>query len=249
MKKPLRPVFDNDDTLTETAAQYDQATVKLFAFIYEVFGSGAPDLHSLKDKYYEISASLFKEFGVRRGRVEREMLLTYYWVRNFVKNRFGTDPHRPEHLEIIHNLGDEPFHYWKLPWIPAARSVLGDLKNRGNKLHLLTCYDKLLFPTRAEFLKLHELFEPENIRVIEFRKTPEDFKIVSGWTPEIDKDYDWVAIGNSESDINPALELSKSWRGILIPFGTTSAYVGKVKPNTNPRITTIDNIRDLYNVL
>ena len=121
------------------------------------------------------------------------------------------------------------------------------MRSSGHRLCLLTSYDKVLFPTRAEFLGLNDYFEPNHVRVIEFKKTTDDFIAVSGWTPETDAKHHWYALGNTDSDIDTALEISPRWRGILVPFGTTSAYVGKTKKNDNPRIKVIDRINpDLH---
>lgn len=94
---------------------------------------------------------------------------------------------------------------------------------------------------------------PERVRTTEVAKIKEDFIAVSGWTPETDKAKNWFAVGNSESDIVPALEISGRWRGIYMPHGSTSAYFKHKDrfngfmpfPSNDDRITTLQSLRDL----
>ena len=101
-------------------------------------------------------------------------------------------------------------------------------------------------------MKTEEFFPPCRVISTNGRKTKEDFIAVSGWTPEKDNEYQLIAVGNAESDIRPALEISSNCYGIYIPHPSTSAYVGSEKgadhfnppPLDHPRVTTILSARD-----
>jgi len=75
---------------------------------------------------------------------------------------------------------------------------------------------------------------------------------VSGWGSH-EPGTKFYAIGNGESDITPALEISDDWHGIYLPHGSTSAYFINEKsddpympPSMNhPRVLTLDSIRQL----
>lgn len=222
--KPIVAVFDADDTLWMNEWQYSRATSRFFDYLYTIFQGKIPNLHYLKDRFYKIDGELFKEWGVKRGRMAESMVRLYKEVCEWAKWRFGTFFYDHTDEEKIRTIGDLPFHYIDLRWLPEARTALSLLKENGHSACLLTCYDTKVFPHRAKFMKLYEFFPPERIRATEFRKTKEDFIAVSGWTPEKDKEFVWVAVGNADSDILPALEISENWHGVRIPHGSTSKY-------------------------
>jgi hypothetical protein len=245
-------VFDADDTLWMNEWQYSKAAAAFFNFLYEICGKYAPNLHATKDTFYELDKKNFETWGVRRGRVVESMRMFYYKIRDQILKRFNHDIFHEGHLRVIENMGDEPFNFHYLEWLPEMRVVLGRLKEKGDTLCLLSSYDKKTFPERIKFMKTEEFFPPCRTRSIEFRKTREDFIVVSGWTVEKDAECQWIAVGNGESDILPAVGISERWHGIYIPHPSTSAYVGSQKgtdhfnppPLNHPRIKTILSARD-----
>lgn len=251
-------VFDGDDTLWMNEWQYSEAYSNFFSYMYEIFEGKTPALHLIWERYFLIESELYKEWGVKRGRVAEAMVKMYQDLCKRVKFEFGEDVHRFEHEEQIRKIGDQPFDYERLKWLPGAKEVLGKLKNDGHTLCFLSSYDKKVFPKKAEFLGLHDFFDKKHVRITEFKKTKEDFIAVSGWCQNCSSsDSAWYAVGNGESDVRPALEVSDKWRGIYIPHGSTSQYFrGKRGMDywtstsiDHPRAVTIRSIGELLSVI
>lgn len=250
-------VFDGDDTFWMNEWQYSQATADFFSYLYSILGSKTPNLHYVRDRYYSIDGELFKEWGIKRGRVAEGMVLTYRDICKWVEWRFEENVYKKEHEDRIRKIGDQPFDFTKLQWLPYVKDVLSVLKSSGHILCFLSSYDKTLFPHKADFLGLNEFFIPDKMRLTEVKKTKEDFIAVSGWLKENDCLQNWYAVGNGESDIRPALEISDNWRGIYIPHGSTSKYFqegGQVNyfmpPRLDhPRVVTIRSMEELLSVI
>lgn len=244
-------VFDADDTLWMNEWQYSRSTAKFFAFLYEIFGRFTPNLHAVRNRYFEIDAENFKTYGVKRGRVAASMSLLYLEVRRQVIERFNIDYLKEWHIDHIRKLGDEPFDYTHLYWLPEMRDCLSNLRSHGDSLFLLSSYDRDVFPHRIRHMQTDDFFDDTHTMCVPFKKTLDDFIAISGWTPENDADHIWIAVGNAESDILPALAISPSWHGIYIPHPSTSVYVGSdlgvdhfnPSPIMHPRVKTIISAR------
>lgn len=229
-------VFDADDTLWMNERQYSEAYSKYFLFLFETFRQYAPTLKYVNKRFFQIDGDLYKKkirdnsddtWGIRKGRIAESMRLCYEEVSAWAKDRLGHEfqaDERARHLEEIKKIGDMPFDFTKLVWRPDALRALEYLEGRGHTLCLLTSYDPELFPKRAAFMEVERFFAPEHIRAIPGSKVAKDFVLVSGWTAEKDAGCDWYAVGNGESDINPALEVSDRWRGFYMPHGSTSKF-------------------------
>ena len=218
-------VFDGDDTLWMNEWQYSQAYSDFFSYLYKIFGNKTPNLHYLQERYFRTEGEMYKEWGIRRGRLAEAMIQTYRDICNWALWRFEADLWREEHEVYIRKIGDQPFDFGRLEWLSGAKSILSYLKRRGHMVCFLSSYDKKVFPQRAEFLGLYEFFSKENILLTEGKKTKDDFVMVSGWQKETDTTRAWYAIGNGESDVLPPLEISENWHGIYIPHGSTSRYL------------------------
>lgn len=251
-------VFDGDDTLWMNEWQYSEAYANYFSYLYKIFENKTPALHLIWERYFLIENELYKDWGVKRGRVAEAMVKMYQDLNKRIKFEFGEDLYRLEHEEEIQKIGDQPFQYERLTWNPGAQDVLKRLRQQGHKICFLSSFDKSVFPHKAEFLKLYDFFDKKNIRITEFKKTKEDFIAASGWKKEdLKSDCDWYAIGNGESDVCPALEISEKWRGIYIPHGSTSQYFrGKRGIDywtstsiSHPRAVTIRSIGELFTVI
>ncbi len=261
--KKARIVFDNDETLTQLVHWYDLAEIQFFQLLFsQKYGLGPflPCWRDIDKVIKKHTADLFKTWGVKRGRCAEGLRRTYATVCDWVKKTHGFDPRQvnPEIEEEIKKIGDLMFvHASDVPWKQNARQVLRLLRSQGHELFLLTCYDRQVFPSRYRSLGLDEFFgaDMERVRVTEFGKTPDDFKAVSGWTPENDSGFIWVTVGNSKSDILPAVGLSKRWHGFCVGFATTSVYVGEAggdlsdpftpPPIDHPRVKNARNIAEL----
>lgn len=208
-------VFDNDDTCVRTEWLYSQTIIQFFAYLYEIFQEDTPGIHALVGRYFQIADALYPTYGVRRGRVTKTMEVMYREV--YVKV-YGKEVLDTAYLEHIQALSDRIFDHTRYPWISEARKVLTALKEQGHALCLLSLYDTSEFSKRLEVLGSYEFFLPERTHAVEFKKTTENFILVSGWTPAKDKDTLWFVVGNRPSDILPALEISKQWRGVYIPY-------------------------------
>lgn len=217
-------VFDNDDTLMMNEWQYSQAIERCFTYFYEIFRDFAPNRNALNARYIAIDKQNFAKWGIRRGRVAETKRMLYEEVCAYAERRglkFSKKA-RAGHLSTIEAIGDLPFDYTKMRWRPGVERALGTLRKEGNTLCLLTSYDGDVFPKKAEFMKIGRFFDPAHVRAIGGSKKKEDFVAVSGWTENADVDHEWFAVGNGESDIRPALEISSRWRGVYIPHGSTS---------------------------
>lgn len=262
-------VFDADDTLWMNGWQYDQAYVKFLDYLLKIFGDKTPNFHYLQARFFQIDGELYKKYGIRRGRVTEAMLQTYREVCAWSEWRFGfkfTPKQNQRHEAQIRLLGDKPFNFRKLKWLAEAWELFTELSRAAtHKLCLLTSYDTEIWPEKSKYLGIYNFFKPENVRAINSQKTKDDFIAVSGWTPENDKKEGcWIAIGNGESDIRPALEISENWYGYYIPHGTTSKYLEHEKGLNDypepinhymppkfdhPRVKTLKNFNELRKLL
>ncbi|MBI2639814.1 MAG: HAD family hydrolase [Candidatus Sungbacteria bacterium] len=247
-------VFDGDDTLWMNEWQYSQTYADFFSYLYATLGDRTPNFHYIRERYFQIEGELYKTCGVRRGRVAEAMACLHKEICAWIEWRWNENLYREEDEEEIRKIGDQPFDYTKLRWVPGAEKTLQTLKAAGHKLCFLSSYDSAVFPKRAGFLWLSRFFGPERIRTTEYRKNKEDFIAVSGWTPNDTSTY--YAVGNSESDILPALEINDTWRGIYIPYGSTSKFFAArdainflAQPMDHPRVTTIKSIAELLSIL
>ncbi|MDO8560996.1 MAG: hypothetical protein Q7R91_02170 [bacterium] len=233
--------------------QYSHARSEFFRVLYELLPGHVPNLHYVKDRYFEIDLELFKEWGVRRGRVAEAMALFYREVCTWAKWRFGKNYYRQEHEMLVRAIGDLPFDYTKLEWLPEARAVLQHLKAGGHRLCLLSCYDTALFHRRATHMNIFEFFPQERVQATEQKKTADDFCRVSGYTSDSSRFEWWFAIGNGDNDILPALSLGKEWSGIYVPHGSSSPLFNphdrgegfQSQPLEHPRIQTLRSLEDL----
>ncbi len=224
-------VFDADDTLWMTEWQYSQAYANFFAYLYEILGDRMPNLHLVRERFFEIESQLYDTYGVKRGRVEEAMVQTYRKVCDSISWRFGENVLSEAHETRIREIGDMPFDYTRLRYLPHVQETLSTLKDAGARLCLLTSYDTNVFPHKAAHLGIERWFPREHIRVVEHKKCTQDFITVSGWDSQSHpSDKQWYAVGNGESDIKPALLIAENWRGIHIPQGSTSAYFKEDSP-------------------
>lgn len=258
MKKKHAFVFDGDDTLWMTEWQYSEAYATFFRYLYDVLKSEMPALHLAWERYFRKEYELYREWGVRRGRVSEAMAETYKDICLWIRVRFGKDVYDKEHEDRVREIGDLPFQFERLTWTPDACGVLQKLKDDGHALYFLSNYDQNVFPHKARLLGLNRFFAEGNIRITEFKKTKEDFVAVTGWNSADEKsDRIWYAVGNGESDISPALEISERWRGIHIPHGSTSQYFRGKRGNdywtpdsfAHPRCVPIRSIGELLSVV
>jgi|SRR3989344_5312660 len=257
-------VFDADDTLWMNEYQYSQAYSEFFAYLYSQFKDCMPNLNAVKIRFDELDRALFPQWGVKRGRVAEAMvqafseLLEYFRVvypmrRPPFQARRALSPRRLERIEAeIRKIGDKPFRFRKLRWIPNAAHVIWELGwYQGNGVALLTSYDEKVWPKKARRLFGDEM-PFDRIRTVPGKKTKEDFVEVSGWGKHPDG-IKFYAVGNGPSDLLPALEISDEWHAIYIPHGSTSAFFEN-HPGTNPyipppiddpRVLTIQHIRQM----
>ena len=247
-------VLDADDTLWMNEWQYSKAKADFLAFLYDRLGDRMPNITSVLTKYSSIDATLGKEMGVRRGRVARTMVETYLAICQWSEERFGKVAWNKGDEEAIRQIGDQPFDYTKLRWTAGAKEVLDTLKEAGHTLCLLSSYDSNVFPARADFMGIDKFFAPERIRTAELGKTREDFIAVSGWTPESEDIF--VSVGNGEKDMRIPVEISENWRGVYVPYGSTSPTFSHSEqadftppPIEHPRIITVDSIYGVLGLL
>lgn len=245
--KKAKVVCDNDDFLVYLAYLYDQSEIGLLIALFTSrLARYLPCWRDIDAYLKSTHAQTFAAWGVRRGRLAVGFKMTWDKVKEWIKKHHGFDPEQRYPLtcarlrHYMDLIGDHPFaHCKETPYIKGAKKALRQLIAAGHEIYLLTCYDQSVFPGRYAALGLNQFFGDgmERVRAVEFRKTADDFKLLTGWTPENDKDFVWVAAGNSKSDILPALEISNRWHGFCVGFATTSVYVGGAEGNPEDPFT------------
>ncbi|MFY9457985.1 MAG: hypothetical protein WAP23_03630 [Candidatus Spechtbacterales bacterium] len=253
-------VFDGDDTLWMNEWQYSKARADFFAFLYSEFGDLMPSFILLFPRYFEIDHGLFPVWGIERGRVFIAMQKVYRELLEYFRKKLGEENDRfraimekqPEHEKRIFEIGDQPFEFYDLKWVEGAEKVLSELRNDDRFiLCLLTSYDAKVWRDRSKFLGVEECFG-DRIKTVSGRKTKQDFMDASRYQDELHHAR-FLAIGNGESDILPALEISPLWHGIYIPHGSASPVFHNKKganiyippPMDNPRVITLSSIGEL----
>ena len=256
-------VFDGDDTLWPVEWQYSKAKAAFFDFLYEEFEDLMPELQCIVARYFQISRGLFSLWGVMRGRTFSAMTEMYLELREYFKKNLGEDSDRfkeilgkrREHNKIIFELGDQPFNFYKTYWWEEAKCAISELsKDDRFVLCLLTSYDTNIWPDKARHLGVEEVFE-SRVLVVPSRKTKQDFISVSKYYSK-HHNTRFVAIGNGESDILPALEISPLWQGMYIPRSSSSPVFRDAKgadvytppPMDDDRVLTLESIKDLLSV-
>lgn len=257
-------VFDGDDTCWMNVWQYYKAGADFFAFLYEEFRDLMPGLQPLFARYFEHDYGLFPLWGIERGRVFFGMLKTYEELLGHFKEKLGESNERfqeilrkkPEHEKRIYEIGDQPFDFYQMKWVDGAREILQEFQN-GHQFTtcLLTSYDANVWRDRGKYLEADKYFS--RIRIVPSRKTSDDFIEVSGLNTA-PPDTVFYAIGNAETDILPALEISDQWRGIYIPHCSSSPMFQAKKGDAgdvyappaidNPRVITIRSFAELRRV-
>ena len=237
-----RIVLDKDDTLIHTGPLYDRSVLGFLFMLYaSAIGRYLPCFDDVLRIFRTKDREGFGLFGVRRGGLAWAMLQTLAEVQKWIKEHYRFDP-AERYASVWDDIskkadfcGDGPFLCAEeAPWIEGAEDALDRLGSDGHALYLFSAYDEFLFPVQYRALRLGRFFgeQMEWAKAVGFReeprklKEPEDFAALAGWTPENDQDFVWVAVGNSMSDIKPALKLSPRWHGFRVPFATSSIYVG-----------------------
>jgi len=256
-------VFDGDDTLWPVEWQYSKAKAAFFDFLYEEFTDLMPDLQFVVARYFQISRDLFPLWGVMRGRTFSAMTEAYLELLEYFKKKIGEDSDRfkeilrkrKEHNKRIFELGDQPFDFRKTHWLEEAKCSLSQLSNDERfVLCLLTSYDTNVWRDKAKHLGVEEFFG-SRVLAIPTKKTKQDFITVSGYYRRLHGSK-FIAVGNGESDILPALKISPLWRGVYIPHSSSSPVFSDKQgesiytppPMDNDRVLTLSSIRDLSSV-
>ena len=252
-------VFDNDDTLVlGTAAIYSKAQVLFHLYLHEIFGPRMVSHLAVNNLYQKIDTDAIPDWGTGRGRVAHSMLKVYREVYKWAEKRFdlnfSAEEHRKHSLKI-RELGDLPFDHSQVQWFPEAKNLLEKLMRAGHTLFLLTNYDPREWPKRSEELGIEKFFAKKHILPVIQKKTAQDFIQVSDWNEKMDKYNLWVAVGNSEIDVLPPLDISPNWRGIHIPYGSNSSIHSfhsgiNLTPTVNhPKVINIQSLKELESAL
>ena len=253
-------VFDGDDTLWMNEWQYSKARAEFLSFLYTEFGDLMPSIALLMPRYFAIDHDLFSIWGIERGRVSRAMQIAYHELLEYFKAKTSPDrmaeilEKQEEHEKLIFKLGDQPFDFYDMRWVEGAEEMLAELKEDGRfTLRLLTSYDAKVWRERSKYLGVDRFFD--GIKTVSGRKTKHDFVDVSDYWRTLHRSR-FCAIGNGESDIHPALEISPLWYGIYIPHASSSpvfnnkqgadAYIPP--PIDDKRVLNLCSIRDILSV-
>lgn len=251
-------IFDCCDTIWAAVHQYDEAYIECIAFLQKVFGEKLPGLHSVYHRLFQLEGQTSKSWGVKRGRVAQSMVTLYEEICAHILEQYGVDLKDCTHINTLKTIGDKPFDYRWVTWLPNAKTVLRLLKKDGHELRFLTSYDKELFPKRAKYLGLYEFASPERCVSVESKKTTDDFVSVSKLDPNGEQNFEKVyVIGNGRNDILPAVDISEKWYGIYIPHSSTSPWFSddksKVKftpdPIDHPRVYNLRRLTEILNII
>jgi len=264
MDKKIVLVFDGDDTLWMVEWQYSKAHMNFFNFLYEEFRELMPTSGLVYSRFFEIERELSIIWGVERGRMSLAMQKTYQELIQYFRENLGENSDRfkeilgkqPEHEKQIFKIGDQPFDFYELKWVDGAEQVLLDLRSDNMfTLCLLTSYDARVWRDKSKYLRVERFFDRNRIKTVSGRKTKHDFVDVSQYWRTLHKSR-FCAIGNTEGDILPALEISPLWRGIYIPYVSSSPVLINEKgadiyipaPIQDDRVLTISSIKDMLSV-
>ncbi|MDP3962930.1 MAG: hypothetical protein Q8Q39_00325 [bacterium] len=244
-------VFDGDDTLWSVEWLYSQAYADFFSYLYEVFGCYTPNIHFIYKVFFANEDKNAKTMGIRRGRVAQSMADTYTQLCEWIAGRTGDKLYHQAVEETVRKIGDQPFDIKKHLWVPGAQETLHALVEKGNTLCLLTKYERTLWPQKAALLGTSRFFENGNIRIVDTRKTLEDFLEVSRASDHAGDRL--FTVGNSEGDMLPVIHDSR-WHGFYVPQSSSfmlekdrmpDSTSFEPKPYRHDRVTTLASIRDL----
>jgi len=253
-------VFDGDDTLWTNEWQYSKSRAEFLSFLYTEFGDLMPSIALLMPRYFAIDHGLFSIWGIERGRVSRAMQIVYHELLEYFKEKAVPDrmaeilKKQEKHEKRIFELGDQPFDFYDMSWVDGAEETLAELKEDERfTLRLLTSYDAKVWRERSKYLSVDRFFD--GIKTVSGRKTKHDFVDVSDYWRTLHRSR-FCAIGNGESDIHPALEISPLWYGIYVPHASSSpvfnnkqgadAYIPP--PIDDKRVLNLCSIRDILSV-
>ncbi|MDE1855130.1 MAG: HAD family hydrolase [Candidatus Micrarchaeota archaeon] len=199
-------LLDADDTLFPNTNRYEEAKVKMKA-IFEKVGF---DPNYAVAKFEEIDHNGVKKFGFSSKRFPTSMVDTYKQLcgeRDMIPN--------PVIEKQLFEIGSEVFEGpWELfPWV---RETLDALKERGDKLIILTAGDRKVQKKKIMSLGLDELVDAYEI--VGMKDANTFAEVISKY--KLDRDSTTM-IGNSlKSDILPARQAGI--KAVLIHVDTWS---------------------------
>lgn len=201
-------IFDLDDTLYWNVHDYCYPILEFEKFILDTLGHKAPHIAVLLELEHQIDQRRVKEFGYSMDRFPGTLVEVY---RTICDRR--DVPFDKKVADKIWQIGMEAFDanlYRKKGLVEGAKEVLDFLKEKGDRLILLTRGDEYVQRLKIDILSLGKWFS--RIRIVP-AKDKTTFKEIKSKFSNGRKIY---SVGNSfKSDIRSALEAGLL--GIYIP--------------------------------
>lgn len=241
-------IIDLDDTLMWNQYNYDRARIEFLNFLMKIFNRRVPNaLYVLtlaekidRELINDIDPKTGKRFGFSGTRFPSSLVKLY---EALCTEGWGT--YLQGYAQQIYKIGLMTFdlkEYKKAGLVPGARRILSSLRKRGDHLALLTKGDPEVQEQKIIALGLDKLFDDAQI-------VPEKDVALFAAYLEKWKGHGVFSIGNSASDIKPALEAGCG--GIFIPcytWGFESIEIGKLPKEQRERFWQIDTINEIEKI-
>lgn len=211
-------VFDLDDTLYWNMHDYCYPILEFEKFMLDTLGHKAPHVSKIMELLVKTGHNLFDTinpetgaiFGYSRDRFPETLVRTYKIICSQAKISA-----KQEVIEKIYKIGMKAFNieqYQKKGLIDGVEEVLGFLKEKGDKLILLTQGDERVQRSKIDALNLMKWFS--NAYIVPFKTQAVFQEIKSRFHDKRSKMY---SVGNNfKSDIEPALKVGLF--GIYVPY-------------------------------
>jgi len=211
-------IFDLDDTLYWNMHDYCYQILEFEKFILDKLEHRAPHVSKIMKLLVETGHNLFDKinpktgviFGYSRDRFPETLIQTYKIICTQAKA-----PISQRAIEKIYKIGMKAFnveHYKKKGLVEGAKELLDFLKEKQDKLILLTQGDERVQRPKIDALNLMRWFS--DVYIIPFKTQGAFKKIKSRFYNKYSKIY---SIGNNfKSDVELALKIGLL--GIYVPY-------------------------------
>lgn len=261
LKKPCTWFFDLDDTLAWNCVFYNKPILDFVEFLAEIFNYRVPSPGTIIRLQEDIDCDLGKAnnprtgkpYGFSKHRFPDAFALTY---KALCEMGFGAyDDHIAEDCRVIGRRAFDPANYQKLGLVPHAKELLGALKERGDRLVVVTKGDRIAQVEKVEAFGLHEWFDA--IHVVDNK----DGGVYTDILIDLHKQHirphlaidpeKTIVVGNSfASDIIPALK--SGMYGIFIPCPTWKAEcmdMSKIDEEERTRVVEVKEMQEIFGML
>ena len=239
-------IFDLDDLLIWNEYTYSLAFQKFYSFLMKLWKRRIPFIGTVATLSEEITAKMVKKINPQTGKpygfaMERFPTSLVRCYQILCEQGFGE--FRKDIADKIYELGMTTFderNYQRHGLVPFAKYVLRFLKKKRDLLILVTKGDPRVQERKINALKLQSWFGSE-IHIVE-SKTPNLFLNFRNRFPG----QKIFSVGNSFSDIKPALEAGI--KGIYIPYESWKLEKEGSKDYDSSMVFTLKSIKEIVSL-